>query len=84
MAAAGYDLKRTQGRAWPLPAPERFYGFPDEVPAYYQNAGFTSDLALALERQLKRLLYLGPLRDVPKRSYTWASPNTLDETATAP
>jgi predicted ATPase len=72
LEAAGYDLKRTQGRAWPLPAPLRFYGFPDEVSAYFQNAGFTSDLALALERQLKAILYLGPLRDVPKRSYAWA------------
>jgi predicted ATPase len=72
IAATGYDLTRTQGRAWPLPAPVRFYGFPDEVSAYYQNAGFTSDLALALERQLKRILYLGPLRDVPQRSYSWA------------
>jgi predicted ATPase len=72
LVSTGYDLTRTQGRAWPLPAPVRFYGFPDEVSAYFQNAGFTSDLALALERQLKRVLYLGPLRDVPKRSYTWA------------
>jgi predicted ATPase len=70
--ATGYDLTRTHGRAWPLPPPVRFYGFPDEVSAYHQNAGFTSDLTLALERQLKRILYLGPLRDVPKRSYTWA------------
>lgn len=72
IGATGYDLTRIQGRAWPLPGPARFYGFPDEVSAYYQNAGFTSDLALALERQLKRVQYLGPLRDVPKRSYTWA------------
>ena len=72
IAAKGYDLMRIQGRAWPLPAPARFYGFPDEVSAYYQNAGFTSDLALELERQLKRILYLGPLRDVPRRSYAWA------------
>jgi predicted ATPase len=72
IAAAGYELTRTQGRAWPLPPPVRFYGFPDEVSAYYQNAGFTSDLTLALERQFKRILYLGPLREVPKRSYTWA------------
>jgi predicted ATPase len=72
LEAYGYELKRIQGRAWPLPAPVRFYGFPDEVSAFYQNAGFTSDLALALERQLKRILYLGPLRDIPRRSYTWA------------
>ena len=72
ISASGYDLIRNPGRAWKLPSPVRFYGFPDEVAAYYQNAGFTSDLALALEYQLRRILYLGPLRDVPRRSYTWA------------
>lgn len=72
IATKGYDLTRKPGRAWQLPSPVRFYGFPDEVAAYYQNAGFTSDLALALEHQLRRILYLGPLRDVPRRSYTWA------------
>jgi predicted ATPase len=72
IVATGYDLKRNQGRPWPFPPPVRFYGFPDEVSAFHQNAGFTGDLTLALERQLKRILYLGPLRDVPKRSYTWA------------
>lgn len=40
--------------------------------AYYQNAGFTSDLALELEKQLKRLQYLGPLRFNPQRSYIWS------------
>jgi len=68
----GYSLVRKQGRAWPLPAPVRFYAFPDEVGAYYQNAGFTSDLALELEKQVKRLQYLGPLRIYPKRSYVWS------------
>lgn len=67
-----YDFKRVQGRAWPLPSPTRFYGFPEEVQAYYQNAAFANDLVLALEQQLKRLLYLGPLRDFPKRNYSWA------------
>jgi predicted ATPase len=67
-----YDLKRIQGRPWPLPPPTRFYGFPEEVQAYYQNAAFANDLVLALEQQLKRLLYLGPLRDSPKRNYSWA------------
>src|SRR5262249_43736354 len=70
--AKNYDLVRKQGRAWPLPPPIRFYAFPDEVGAYYQNAGFTSDLALELEKQLKRLQYLGPLRIYPKRSYVWS------------
>jgi predicted ATPase len=72
LSATGYDLVRTQGRAWPLPAPVRFYGFPNEVAAYYQNAGFTNALALALEQQLKKLMYLGPLRDFPNRTYPWS------------
>lgn len=73
---SGLRLRQFAGprvrRARPLPSPVRFYGFPDEVAAYYQNAGITSDLALELERQMKRVRYLGPLRDRPKRSYTWA------------
>ncbi|HYR43814.1 MAG TPA: DUF3696 domain-containing protein [Terriglobia bacterium] len=72
LSAEGYDLVRIQGRVWPLPSPTRFYGFPDEVPTRYQNAAFTNDLALALEQQLERLTYLGPLRDVPNRIYAWA------------
>ena len=76
--AAGYDLSalpklsRRKGRAWPLPAPIRFYGFPDEVANYFQNADWLADLALALEHQLDRVHYVGPLREYPQRSYLWA------------
>lgn len=70
--ATGYSLRRNVGRKWPLPAPLRFYGFPDEVQAYHQNAGFCNDLSLALENQLKKLFYLGPLRGYPDRVYTWS------------
>ncbi|MBL8232966.1 MAG: DUF3696 domain-containing protein [Bryobacterales bacterium] len=72
LEASPYELKRNQGRAWKLPSPVRFYGFPEEVSAYYQNASFTSDLALSLEQELRRIQYLGPLRTVPKRSYVWS------------
>jgi len=72
LVSTSYNLKRIQGRAWPLPPPTRFYGFPEEVQAYYQNATFANDLVLALEQQLKKLKYLGPLRDIPKRNYAWA------------
>jgi predicted ATPase len=72
LEATPYKLVRKQGRAWNLPAPVRFYGFPDEVSAYYQNASFTSDLALFLEQELRRIQYLGPLRTVPRRSYIWS------------
>jgi predicted ATPase len=67
-----YKLVRNQGRPWALPEPIRFYGFPEEVSAYYQNASFTSDLAFSLEEELRRIQYLGPLRTNPKRSYIWS------------
>jgi predicted ATPase len=72
LVAENYCLVRNPGRPWPLPAPLRFYGFPDEVGAYFQNAGFTSDFTLAIERQLKRIQYLGPLRTYPERTYIWS------------
>lgn len=67
-----YIFLRKPGRAWQLPAPTRFYGFPEEVVAYYQNADLVSDLALELERKLQQIHYLGPLRQHPQRSYTWS------------
>ncbi|MGE3345445.1 MAG: DUF3696 domain-containing protein [Vicinamibacterales bacterium] len=67
-----YKLVRHPGRAWPLPEPLRFYGFPDEVTAYYQNTAFASDMVLAFERQLGSLYYVGPLRDYPSRLYLWS------------
>jgi len=71
LRAENYDLVLTR-KAWLPPSPVRFYGFPDEVAAYYKNAGFTSDFALELEEQLKRIQYLGPLRIYPARSYVWS------------
>jgi predicted ATPase len=70
--AKTYDLVRQPGRAWPLPSPLRFYGFPDEATAYYKNTAFSSDLVLELERMLKSVFYVGPLREYPKRLYLWS------------
>jgi len=44
--AAHYVFTRTQGRAWPLGPPTKFYGFPDQVSEYYQNADFVKDLGV--------------------------------------
>lgn len=63
---------RTVGRKWPLPAPLKCYGFPDQVRGYFQNAGFVSELELAFEQLFGRTYYLGPLRVYPEREYTWA------------
>jgi predicted ATPase len=72
LTSSHYELVRHPGRAVALPEPKRFYGFPDEVTAYYKNAAFTSDLVLALEKQLAGVYYVGPLRDYPSRLYLWS------------
>lgn len=72
LIAKHFDLVRTQGRAWPLPAPVHFNGFPDEALAFYQNTAFTSDLALAMQELLRSVLHVGPLREHPDRLYLWS------------
>ena len=74
-----FAFKRAKpGRVWPLPPPAKCYGFPDEVRAYYRNAGFLSDFELAFERLFQRVFYLGPLREYPKRQYNWAGADPAD------
>ena len=70
--AENYELVRNPGRAWELPKPVQFYGFPNEAALYFQNTVFLSDLELALEEQLTRISYLGPIRSAPERLYTWS------------
>jgi energy-coupling factor transporter ATP-binding protein EcfA2 len=65
------NLKRAKGRGWPLPEPVKFYGFPDQIRTYYQNAGFLFDLQLQMEINFSKIFYLGPLREYPQRQYTW-------------
>lgn len=73
-----FRFKRAQGRAWPLPGPVKFYGFADEVRTYHQNASFLSELELEFEKMLRGIYYLGPLRDYPRREYTWAGGDPAD------
>lgn len=72
ISATNYTLKRNTGRAWSIGAPVRFYGFPDEVIAYYQNAEFVQKLNLLQEQFFRSIYYLGPLRTKTERLYTWA------------
>lgn len=71
-------LKRALGRKWSLPAPVKCYGFPDQVNAYFQNAGFVGDLELSFENQLRNTYYLGPLRETPQPDYTWTGARPSD------
>lgn len=70
--AEQYSLVRKKMRAWALKDVVRFYGFPDEVVAYYQNAAFVQDLNLAHEKLFNSIFYLGPLRTKAERLYTWS------------
>src|SRR6185295_7433721 len=73
-----FKFKRNRGRPWKLPPPAKFYGFPDQVRALYQNAGFLSDFELQFEQLFARTFYLGPLREYPKRQYSWAGAQPAD------
>ncbi|HSS47352.1 MAG TPA: DUF3696 domain-containing protein [Thermoanaerobaculia bacterium] len=75
---SGFKFLRAQGRPWKLPPPAKCYGFPDQVRAYYQNASFLSDLELQFEELFARVFYLGPLREYPKRQYSWAGAQPAD------
>ncbi len=64
-------LVRKRGRAWALKNVVRFYGFPDEIVAYHQNADFVQEFNLAQEKLFNSIYYLGPLRTKAERLYTW-------------
>jgi len=62
-------------RGWPLKEIVRFYGFPDELVAYYQNADFVQSLNLRHEKLFQSICYLGPLRTKAERLYSWGGTN---------
>ena len=78
LISEGYEFRRERGRAWPLPAPIKSYGFPPQAIGYFQNAGFLSEFALAFEELFGQVYYLGPLREYPHRTYTWAGDRPQD------
>lgn len=75
---SSYNLSKRVGRPSTVTEPNRFYGFPDVVSGNYTNASFLADFELSLEDQLKSISYLGPLRENPRRQYTWAGVEPQD------
>lgn len=67
-----YELKKAVGRKWPVDEPEKFYRVSDLSIARFKNAGFLTDFALATEKLLGSVSYLGPLRNHPERTYQWS------------
>lgn len=72
MTRDDYPLTRRQGRVWNPRSTVRFYGFPDEVVAYYQNADWVQELNLQHELLFRSISYLGPLRTRAERLYSWS------------
>lgn len=72
ISSSEYKFVRNMGRSWPLDEPDKFYRISDQSRARFQNAEFLSDFALSTEAALNSVYYLGPLREHPKRIYSWS------------
>ena len=72
ISSSEYKFVRNTGRSWPLDDPDKFYRISDQSRARFQNAEFLSDFSLRTEAALNSIYYLGPLRDHPKRIYSWS------------
>lgn len=77
-ADTDFRFIRTLGRAWDLPEPTKGYSFPDQAQTYFQNSQFLRSFESAYVDQVDKLLYLGPLREDPRRQYTWSGSNPFD------
>ena len=74
-----FQFRRTQGRAWDIPGgPIKSYAFPDQAQTYYQNTSLLSEFEIGYESLIDSIYYLGPLRDYPRREYTWSGARPAD------
>ena len=79
--AEGYELKfynNKRSSVYFTSDPIKNYGFPDQINLYIQNISFLSELVLAYEKAFQKIYYLGPLREYPKRIYSWAGGEPQD------
>jgi predicted ATPase len=58
--------------------PVKNYGFQEMTGVFIQNGKLLYDLMLAYEKVFKAAYYLGPLREYPKRIYSWSGENPQD------
>ncbi len=73
-----FEFVRNKGRPWQLPGPVKSYAFPDQAKTYFQNTDFLSAFELEFENLMDRIYYLGPLREFPRREYTWSGASPTD------
>lgn len=67
----GIEPRRPQSRPRVYMKPTKCYGFSSEAVDYYRGTGYLRFLEFMLELKLDQLFYLGPLREYPRRQYTW-------------
>jgi hypothetical protein len=71
--ANGLDLERWQSlESSLLLKPIKSYGFPNQVKVLYDNLYFLPNLVFNFEQLFEDVYYLGPLREYPKRTYSWS------------
>lgn len=76
--SSAFRFKRVKARAWSLPGPVKTHLFPDQAKTYFQNSDFLSIFESEYEALMDNLYYLGPLREPPKRDYSWSGASPLD------
>jgi predicted ATPase len=75
---ARFRFVRSLGRAWDLPEPTKCFSLPDQAQTYFQNAQFLGQLENSYVTEIDSILHLGPLRDDPKRQYSWSGSTPAD------
>lgn len=67
-------LRPVQNQGWPkwLPGPDKTHLFPFQIKSSYRNADLLNTFEIEYESLMDRIFYLGPIRDYPKRDYSWA------------
>ncbi|MDZ4670151.1 MAG: DUF3696 domain-containing protein [Phototrophicales bacterium] len=75
----GIEAKKQNNRPFKyITRPIKCYGFSAEALRFYQDTEYLSDLSYAFEQYFKQVYHLGPVRDYPKRQYTWSGDKPSD------
>lgn len=79
LVTEGYQVQRkSESELEPLFEPIKSYGFSNQAILSFINTDFLPDFTLAFEKAFQKIYYLGPLREYPKRFYSWAGEKPQD------
>jgi len=73
-----FRFTRNKSRAWSLPGPIKTHLFPDQAKTYFQNSNFLAQFEYEYESLINSIYYLGPLREHPRREYSWSGTSPTD------